>query len=90
MDSLSETHAAALQALRQRGTHPLGEDRVGATREGIVLEKAYWRASVDTDRIYPCSLDRACKGGDGGGEAEYCNKGYFGPFCATCESGWFM
>ena len=62
----------------------------GTTREGIVLEKAYWRASVDTDRVYPCSLDRACKGGDGGGQAEYCHEGYFGPFCATCESGWFM
>ena len=62
----------------------------GTTREGIVLKTAYWRAGLDTDRIYPCSLDGACKGGDGGGNAEYCNEGYFGPFCATCERGWFM
>ena len=64
--------------------------RSGTTVNLMVLKKAYWRASVDTDRIYPCSLDHACKGGDGGGQAEYCNEGYFGPFCATCESSWFM
>ena len=64
--------------------------RSGTTVDLMVLKKAYWRASVDTDRIYPCSLDHACKGGDGGGQAEYCNEGYFGPFCATCESSWFM
>ena len=62
----------------------------GTTREGIVLKKAYWRAGLDTDRIYPCSLDGACKGGDGSGNAEYCNEGYFGPFCSTCERRWFM
>ena len=64
--------------------------RSGTTVDLMVLKKAYWRADVDTDRIYPCSLDHACKGGDGDGQAEYCNEGYFGPFCATCEGGWFM
>lgn len=60
------------------------------TIENIVIRRAYWRGGVDEDFIYPCAMEaRSCKGGGGDGTADYCNEGYSGPWCATCERYWF-
>ena len=67
----------------------------GTKLELVEVKKRYWRANVNSDHVYPCALERSCKGGGGGNvtrnsTVEYCRQGYYGPFCGTCEQGWFM
>ena len=48
----------------------------GTTLEAVVLKKQYWRAHERSKVVYPCAIEAACKGGDGGAQSppEYCNK----------------
>jgi predicted outer membrane repeat protein len=54
----------------------------------LVLEKGYWRISVDSDYIQACPFgESACLGGTAVGDAS-CEVGYEGPLCAVCSSGY--
>ena len=59
----------------------------GTTLQRVILKGGYWRANLNAERIYLCPLEDAC---EGGGDGEYCGTGYHGPFCTTCERGYFM
>ena len=79
-----------------------GDETVGAicpagtTVRTMGLQKDYWRASLNTPVIYPCTLENACVGMSvkraqmANSTSAYCKTGYFGPFCGTCKTGWFM
>ena len=58
----------------------------GTTLRRMVLEKSFWRASVDAEYIHSCTLEFACKGGGENGTAEYCYEGYEGPLCGTARA----
>lgn len=47
----------------------------------MIISAGYWRASLDTYNILPCSEGfEGCKGGQFTGE-NLCLEGYMGPIC---------
>ena len=50
--------------------------------------QGYWRPSVTSADVYPCSYGAAaCRGGNG---SNYCVAGYTEPLCASCDRGYFL
>ena len=49
--------------------------------ETLELKPGYFRATPESTKVYPCTLDEAaCPGGNKTGD-ELCNNGYEGPLC---------
>jgi hypothetical protein len=56
----------------------------------LELEKGYWRISTNSDSIQVCPYGQsACLGGTAAGD-DSCEKGYEGPLCAVCSSGYAL
>jgi hypothetical protein len=64
-----------------------GSLKSGTKLERVVLKEGFWRANSNAEVVYPCPLEDACSGGDTG---KYCNEGYIGPLCSTCDYKWFL
>ena len=61
-----------------------GMDCKGGAEVDIV--SGYWRSGNYTDRVYKCTIEKNCLGGEGIGN---CIHGNTGKMCAVCEEGWF-
>jgi virulence-associated protein VapD len=66
-------------------------DGESSLEEVLTLKEGYWRISAISSLVYKCKKPNACLGGlyfsdDGDG---YCNVGYHGPLCDSCDAGYF-
>ena len=58
----------------------------GVSQESAVLQKGYWRTSLNSSNVSPCeSSTIACSGGNG---TDLCAVGYEGPYCSLCADGY--
>ena len=66
-------------------------DSVGEALVALALEDGYWRSSTASDDFQSCGLGSKVQAGCAGGSntSRYCKRGYVGPRCATCDSGFF-
>lgn len=67
--------------------HPCPQHVRSCHGSTLVLEKGYWRISLDSDEIQSCPTESACLGGESAGD-DSCDIGYEGPLCAVCQSGY--
>ncbi|CAM9835026.1 unnamed protein product [Pylaiella littoralis] len=58
-------------------------DDDGVTLETLNINRGYWRATSESDKILACYNSDACNGGQTGADT-YCSPGYEGPYCAVC------
>ena len=49
----------------------------------IELQAGYWRSGPISEKFESCLYPSACAGGNE--SSSYCNDGYAGPLCATCD-----
>lgn len=52
----------------------------------VAIVSGYWRSQNHTDRVYKCTIEANCLGGEGTGS---CTSGNTGKMCAICDQGWF-
>ena len=65
-----------------------------ATQVSLEIKRGFWRISSSAVDVYECPLKKSCQGGNEFSSTEtvgdgYCNKGFQGPLCAVCRSGFF-
>ena len=61
----------------------------GVTLETVYLRDGYWRTRPESDVIYVCPVEEACRGGVDAGDAS-CRDGHQGPYCSVCKEGYFV
>lgn len=60
----------------------------GYSGNGLSTKRGWWRASFDSDEMWPCPMRENCLGGTKA-EASACRKGSDGPLCGICQAGFF-
>jgi predicted outer membrane repeat protein len=88
--SLSDDNSDLSQMNQISVCRPCPAHTISCEAAELVLEKGYWRISVDSDSIQACPFgESACLGGTTAGD-DSCAVGYEGPLCAVCSSGYAL
>ena len=55
------------------------------------LKEGLWRSGPDSTNVYECRYGaNGCSGGKAANGSSYCNEGYIGALCATCDQRYFF